>query len=372
MYKKALEVIDTQKLQETFQIMDLGSIKQRIAMWKEHLPDVTMHYAVKANDNSHLLKVVLDEGANFDCASMAEIEHVLSLGAKPQQIIYANTCKAESHIHYAKQVGVRLMTFDSVEEAEKVIKIFPEAELVLRIAVEETDAPCPMGRKFGAPLELWDEILDYCQKSKVNLRGVSFHVGSGGCSVDVYKSALAGASTIFDKVEALNMKPLDLLDIGGGFSVSYSCNKDWKVINQANTFETAAPAIRDLIKTIFPESVGKSASLKVIGEPGRLVCQDAVSTVTRIYLAKQQPDTRHYYVDSGVYQAFPCQTIDGEFFRGQPMLTGKVFQSRVKKATNSFIWGQTCDGVDWLMKDMPFPRMERGEWILYRGVGAYN
>lgn len=121
-----------------------------------------MHYAVKSNDNTHLLREVLNQGCNFDCASKAEIEHVLSLGAKPQQIIYANPCKTEDHIAYAKQVNVRLMTFDSIEEAEKIMQIFPDAELVLRIAVEETDAPCPMGRKFGAPLELWDEILDGC------------------------------------------------------------------------------------------------------------------------------------------------------------------------------------------------------------------
>jgi len=52
----------------------------------------------------------------------------------------------------------------------------------LRIAVVETDAPNPMGKKFGAPEILWDQILDECKSLNMDLRGVSFHVGSGGCS----------------------------------------------------------------------------------------------------------------------------------------------------------------------------------------------
>jgi len=54
------------------------------------------------------------------------------------------------------------MTFDCIEEAEKIGEVYPEAELVLRIAVEKTDAPCPMTNKFGAPKSSWNQILDTC------------------------------------------------------------------------------------------------------------------------------------------------------------------------------------------------------------------
>lgn len=89
-------------------------------------------------------------------------------------------------INYAKSVNVKLMTFDCVEEAEKIVEMFPAAELVLRIAVEETDAPCPMGKKFGSPQKFWRDILKTCKHLGANLRGVSFHVGSGGCDVKAY------------------------------------------------------------------------------------------------------------------------------------------------------------------------------------------
>ena len=83
------------------------------------------------------------------------------------------------------------MTCDSVQELQKIHAIFPEAELVLRISVEDTDAPCPVsGMKFGAPKEFWNQILDEAQFLNMNIRGISFHVGSGGCSFENYKRAL--------------------------------------------------------------------------------------------------------------------------------------------------------------------------------------
>lgn len=117
----------------------------------------------------------------------------MSLGAQAEQIIFANPCKIESHIEFAKLKGVKLMTFDSSEEAEKIHQIFPEAELVLRIAVEKTNAPNPMTKKFGAPCSQWEQILLTCKALNIKVRGVSFHVGSGGCEFEPYKMSIINA-----------------------------------------------------------------------------------------------------------------------------------------------------------------------------------
>jgi diaminopimelate decarboxylase len=77
-------------------------------------------------------------GVNFDCASAGEIRACLSVGASPSDIIYANPAKGFSHIEYAKQQGVKKMTFDNKEELHKIKKIFPDAELVLRIAANDS------------------------------------------------------------------------------------------------------------------------------------------------------------------------------------------------------------------------------------------
>jgi ornithine decarboxylase len=66
---------------------------------------------------------------------------VLNLGAKASQIIYANPCKGDEHILFAKEKGVNLMTFDSAEEALNIKRLHPKAEVVLRIQIEDTDSP---------------------------------------------------------------------------------------------------------------------------------------------------------------------------------------------------------------------------------------
>lgn len=78
------------------------------------------------------------------------------------------------------------MTFDCTEEAIKIKRANPGAHVVLRIEVEKTDALAPIS-KFGAPASLHSDILDNCKKLGLKFRGVSFHVGTGGCSFGVYE-----------------------------------------------------------------------------------------------------------------------------------------------------------------------------------------
>lgn len=224
------------------------------------------------------------------------------------------------------------MTFDSVEELEKIQAIYPEAQLMLRIAVEESDAPCPFGKKFGAPLELWDEILDACIRLKANLHGVSFHVGSGGCSVDVYRTSLEGAHSIYEKAQSLGMRPLKILDIGGGFSEPWTCDSKWNVHAKDKAFQIVAPQIRKLIASIFPETNGPKATVKIIGEPGRFICQSAVTLCARIFLVRKQGDVLHYFTEAGSYNALPTKNYDNEFFRVEPMIDNrKEYAKRVKQ-----------------------------------------
>jgi len=54
------------------------------------------------------------------------------------------------------------------------------------------------------------------------------------------------------------------------------------------------------------------------------------------------------------------------------LLTQTELNKRIKQETPAFIWGQTCDGCDWLTKNKKYPRIEKGEWLIYRNMGAYN
>ena len=93
---------------------------------------------------------MLAQGSNFDCAAKEEIRQAMELGVKPENIIYANPCKIDDHLEFARNSGVKLMTVDCVEEVENIAEIHPNAELILRITVDDRNAPDPMSEKFGA------------------------------------------------------------------------------------------------------------------------------------------------------------------------------------------------------------------------------
>ena len=122
-----------QKDREPFYILDLGAVVRLMDMWKQALPNVVPYYAVKCNCQPPLITALASLGANFDCASRAEIETVMALGVGAQQIVYANPCKGESHLKYAASVGVNLTTFDSIQEIDKIKMWHKKCDLLLRI-----------------------------------------------------------------------------------------------------------------------------------------------------------------------------------------------------------------------------------------------
>ena len=127
-------------------------------------------------------------GTGFDCASkvlfadfrfsltnilyQGEIKAVLEHGIAPKNIIYANPCKLKSHIKYAKDAGIKMMTFDNADELYKIKEIFPDAELVLRILTDDSKAVCQLGLKFGAPMNTVENLLQVAQKLQLNVIGV--------------------------------------------------------------------------------------------------------------------------------------------------------------------------------------------------------
>lgn len=114
--------------EESFYLCNLSDVIKKYEMWVEKMPRVHPHYAVKCNDDNEVLKALAKIGADFDCASKGEIKKILSLGVSPERIIFANTTKFESHIKYAKEHNVHVLTFDNEDELYKIAKYYPNTE----------------------------------------------------------------------------------------------------------------------------------------------------------------------------------------------------------------------------------------------------
>ena len=126
----------------------------------------------------------------FDVASTVEMEMVKSINVSPKKIIYANPVKDIDHILSAKKHGINLMTFDTSEELFKIKKYYPDAEVVLRIAVMKTTALWNLSLKFGAIYDEIPGIFQSANKLNLKIRGLAFHTGSGGVTYDSYKETL--------------------------------------------------------------------------------------------------------------------------------------------------------------------------------------
>ena len=99
-------------------------------------------------------------------------------------------CKAPSHIRYAKAHGVNRYTFDNESELRKLASVHPDAQVIMRLLVDDSHSVMPFGSKFGvAPTDM-PELVELCAALSVDLVGFSFHVGSGCLSPDAYVAAM--------------------------------------------------------------------------------------------------------------------------------------------------------------------------------------
>ena len=150
--------------EDPFYVIDLERALERLAMWRAELPEIEPFYAVKCNGDPALLLTLAHQGVNFDCASHAELKQLLDLGVSASRLVYANPIKQPSHLRFARQHGVDLTVFDGVHELHKLAATHPTCKLLLRIAVDDSQAQCVLSNKYGADPREAESLLDAAAK----------------------------------------------------------------------------------------------------------------------------------------------------------------------------------------------------------------
>ncbi|KAJ8923913.1 hypothetical protein NQ315_006689 [Exocentrus adspersus] len=356
------EIAYTNNQEEAFYVCDIGDIVRKHKMWKARLPRVEPYYAVKCNDSLTVLEVLSTLGTGFDCASKAEINKVLSMNVRPDRIIFANPAKPASHIRHAASVGVSRMTFDNETELHKVKKLYPNAEMVIRIRSDAVDAQAQLGMKFGCnPITEAPELLRIARSLGINVIGVSFHVGSGCREPEAFQRAISAARDVFDYASTLGYQ-FHLLDLGGGYPGGHGTSID-----------KIAEIINSSLDEYFPDP-----SIEVIAEPGRFYVCSAYTLACNIHsirnVIETDPETGNttnahtmYYINDGVYGSFNCILYDHQVIVPMPLkdYAGSKYQP-------SSIWGPTCDGLDQVVENVLLPDMKVGDWIVFEDMGAYT
>ena len=131
----------------------------------------------------------------------------------------------------------------------------------------------------------------------LRVKGVAFHTGSGGVQFVSYESSLYAVRKIFDMAADMGMESMDLVDIGGGFTLITP--------NTTKNFEEVAPKIATLVEDLFPQK-----HIKIIAEPGRYISEGVCYLACKIIGQKTTTDgLRHYYINNGIFQGHMWRTF---------------------------------------------------------------
>jgi len=338
----------SQKYTRPFLIVDTAIVRAKVRRFRAAMPRVRPHYAVKANPDRRVLKVLIQEGCGFEIASTAELDVLLGLGVPAAEVFFSNPVKSREAIAYAAAKGVEWFVVDSLDELRRVQAVKPDAKQYLRIAAPNIGSDWPLSGKFGAGSADAREIIATAARTGVDLAGITFHVGSQCRNPENWRVALEKARNFFDQMAKAGLKPR-LLNIGGGFPVRH--------VKPIPAIETIGALVNEGLKA-FPEDT------QVIAEPGRYLVSDAGYFVCRVLGTATRAGKRWMHWDAGLFGG----VIEAS--------EGLKYRIRTDRSGPDLAWtvgGPTCDSVDVVMRDEPLPSdLEEGDFIYIRNAGAYT
>jgi ornithine decarboxylase len=322
----------------------------QVARFRALLPRVEPWYAVKANPNPHVLKLLVEAGLGFDVASVPEIEWLLEAGAKPERLLYANTMKKPDAIRSARKVSVTTTTFDSEYELQKIARHAPGASVLVRIKVPNVGSVVELSLKFGTDPEDAAPLLVRAKRMGLDPVGVSFHVGSQCTHGDNYLEAFELAKLIFNDAAQRGVE-LGIIDIGGGFPIRhFDTDEDW--------FATMAPVLNMELDRLFPDTV------RIIAEPGRALVGPSAILVTSVIGRSIRNNKHWYYLDDGVYGCLSGIIFDHARYQFETLRKGPPFLTTLA--------GPTCDSLDIISNSEEMPELAIGDLVYARNIGAYS
>ena len=327
-------------------VLSRERLRKNAQRFQKALPRVQPHYAVKANPDEEILKVLMKEGVNFEIASQVELEILKKLNVEPSTILFSHPIKAPHAIKEASSYGVEWFAADTPEEVIKIAQINRSAKIFLRIAVSNKGSMWPLCKKFGAEGNAVNEIIQTAVRNHIRIEGVSFHVGSQCSNSKNWLDGINRAKKIFTMLEYVGMKP-SLLNIGGGFPIQL--------------LETD-PNIDELAFDINKALDSIPNSINVVAEPGRYMIGSAGCLITKVIGIATRKDARWIYLDSGFY---------GGLMEMAESFPTTVISQRTDELSDWVLAGPTCDSID-VLGTHKLPRNSQTNDILFvPNLGAY-
>ena len=220
------------KLKTPFYFYDLDLLDKTILSLKESLdPNYSVYYAIKANNNSKIIKLIKDHDLGIDAVSGEEINKSLNNSIKPKKIVFAGVGKTKDEIIFAIRKKIYLFNCESFDEISLIDKISNELNVKTKIAIRlnpNIDSRSHkyiktgmFDSKFGIQIDHLDEILEKIKKlNHIDLKGYHFHLGSQIDDLGVFRKLckVSNEMNIYLKNKNFNITDINL---GGGLGINY-------------------------------------------------------------------------------------------------------------------------------------------------------
>jgi len=335
-------------------ILDCEQIRRNYRALRAALPNVVVHYAVKALPEAAVLATLFEEGSHFDVASIGELALLQAQQIPAERVIHTHPIKTSSEIQSALAYGCNTFVFDNEAELAKFEPYRERVNLLLRLGFRNADATVDLSKKFGAPLTDAIGLLRLARRAGLRTLGFSFHVGSQCKNSQAHVNAIEASARLLAAVENAGLPAMQVLDIGGGFPAPYTAD--------VPTIEAFCGPIREALARV-PRHV------RVVSEPGRYLVASAGHSAAGVVGKATRKGAPWYYLDDGIYGSFGAQVFDGIYY---PLSVLRAKGSATGAERVSHLAGPTCDSGDMISDGIPLPDLDPGDVVVAHVMGAYT
>jgi len=350
------------RLPTPFYYYDLGILRNECETLKSESSQYgfKVHYALKANSNPGILKIISSYGFGADCVTYNEIECAINAGFNHSEIVFAGVGKTDKDIISALKAEILCFNCESIPELEVIdtlagslrkkpciaLRINPSVEAFTHRYIT-TGVP---ESKFGINIWELEEVIKKLKTLKnLKLNGIHFHIGSQITKMSAFRTLCEKINELQEWFAEKDIA-LEIINLGGGLGINYDNPEE------PAQFRNYFSLINKYVKT-FPGQ-------KVHVEPGRSLVGQCGSLISRVLFVKKGTNTEFVIIDAGMTD----------------LIRPALYQARHKienltsTGNNTFydVVGPVCESSDTFAKHTELPATVRGDIIAIRSAGAYG
>ncbi|NNJ72605.1 MAG: diaminopimelate decarboxylase [Enterobacterales bacterium] len=344
-----------------FYIYSQYQIENKYQQYCDGLKDIDhlICYALKANSNQAIIKILADLGAGADVVSEGELLRALHAGVPAERIVYSGVAKTEREINLALEAGILQFNVESLNELQRINSLALAAGTKARIAIRinpdvdaKTHEKISTGKaenKFGIPISQAPEIYQAAAEMPgLIIQGIAMHIGSQLIDLQPYREAY---QLLYKLVKQLRNAghPVSHLDIGGGLGIAYKPSDP-------------APSVADYCAEV--KQLLKSWDGKIIIEPGRSLVAECGLLISSVIYIKQGQARNFCILDAAMNDLL------------RPSLYGQEHHTIPEALTETIstydLVGPVCETGDTFARNYKMQEVKEGDLVAFTCVGAYG